>query len=253
MSKKEKQHICNRCGENLPPQAQFCPSCGAKVKATVFRKWWFWTVLAVSLILAVLPIVIIFTTSDKEPAIESASEPSTVVETSVQTTPTFIEENAEDSVTEEPIPSEYEFALRKAESCSRVMNMSKAGIYNELTAGHGETFSDEAVQYAMDNLKADWKSNARACAFDYSETFHMSKRRVYNQLKAEGEYGEGFTQEEAQYAVDRASIDWGKNAMFKALRYQKEWGLSNEQIYAMLISSEEFTEEEAKLAVDILR
>ena len=39
-----------------------------------------------------------------------------------------------------------------------------------------------------------------AKAKDYSDTMHMSKRGIYDQLTSE--YGEKFTDEEAQYAVD---------------------------------------------------
>lgn len=252
MKKKENPSVCGKCGANLPHHVKFCPNCGTKVKVALFRRWWFWTILAASLILMALFAVVIFMTIDKKPKTGSTSEPSFAIAISEQTVPTFVEKGSTEA-TEETIPAEYEYALRKAESCSEVMNMSKAGIYNELITGHGETFSGEAAHYAMDNLKVDWNANALACAKDYSETFHMSKTRIYKQLKADGEYGEGFTAEEAQYAVDKASIDWNANAMFKALRYQKEWGLSAEQIYIMLVSAEEFTEDEAQFAVDRLR
>ncbi|MCQ9299542.1 Ltp family lipoprotein [Staphylococcus hyicus] len=35
--------------------------------------------------------------------------------------------------------------------------MSKAGIYDQLTSEYGEQFPDEAAQYAIDNLDADYK------------------------------------------------------------------------------------------------
>ena len=61
---------------------------------------------------------------------------------------------------EENIPTEYKSALRKAESYSETMNMSKAGIYDQLTSEYGEKFTAEAAQYAIDNLQADWNKNA---------------------------------------------------------------------------------------------
>ncbi len=40
------------------------------------------------------------------------------------------------------------------------MSMSKEGLYDQLTSEYGEKFSDEAAQYAMDNLEVDWNKNA---------------------------------------------------------------------------------------------
>ena len=53
------------------------------------------------------------------------------------------------------IPAEYTSALNKAESYSEMMYMSKKGLYDQLTSEYGESFSEEAAQYAVDNIKAD--------------------------------------------------------------------------------------------------
>ncbi len=91
-------------------------------------------------------------------------------------------------------------ALKKAESYSSTMHMSKKGIYKQLTSDYGEKFTAEEAQYAVDNMKADWNANALAKAKTYQESMHMSKQKIYEQLTSE--YGEKFTAEEAQYAVD---------------------------------------------------
>ena len=101
---------------------------------------------------------------------------------------------------EENIPTEYKSALRKAESYSETMNMSKAGIYDQLTSEYGEKFTAEAAQYAIDNVQADWKENALKTAKSYQEIMSMSPAAIYDQLISE--YGEKFTAEEAQYAID---------------------------------------------------
>ena len=62
--------------------------------------------------------------------------------------------------TESNIPTEYKSALKKAESYSNMMHMSKQGIYDQLTSEYGEKFSPEAAQYAIDNMQADWNANA---------------------------------------------------------------------------------------------
>ena len=84
--------------------------------------------------------------------------------------------------------------------------MSKAAISDHLVSEYGEQFSEEAAQYAIDNLVADWNANALAKAEDYAKTMQMSKAGIYDQLISE--YGEKFTPEEAQYAVDNVEADW---------------------------------------------
>ena len=95
---------------------------------------------------------------------------------------------------------EYLNALAKAESYSKIMYMSKKGIYDQLTSDYGEKFSAAAAQYAIDNMKADWNANALSKAKTYQTTMSMSKSAIYDQLISD--YGEKFTAEEAQYAVD---------------------------------------------------
>ena len=100
----------------------------------------------------------------------------------------------------EDIPTEYKSALKKAKTYSDIMNMSKAGLYNQLTSEYGEKFTAEAAQYAIDNVDADWKENALKKAKTYQESMAMSPSAIYDQLVSE--HGEKFTAEEAQYAVD---------------------------------------------------
>lgn len=117
-----------------------------------------------------------------------------------------VTKKATKKVTEEPtekptsVPKEYQNALKKAKVYSDTMYMSKSGVYNQLTSEYGEGFSEDAANYAIENLDADYKANALAKAKTYQETMAMSKSAIYDQLVSE--YGEGFTEEEAQYAID---------------------------------------------------
>ena len=100
--------------------------------------------------------------------------------------------------------------------------MSKAAIYDQLTSEYGEQFTEQAAQYAMENLQADWNANALACAASYSENMHLSKAAIYDQLTSE--YGEQFTAEEARYAVDNLEADYRENAPCKRQnRIRKTW------------------------------
>lgn len=100
---------------------------------------------------------------------------------------------------EPDVPREYKSALKKAETYSEKMHMSKQGIYDQLTSEYGEQFSAEAAQYAIDNLQADFNENALEKAKTYQETMDMSPEAIRDQLTSE--YGEKFTKEEADYAI----------------------------------------------------
>lgn len=81
----------------------------------------------------------------------------------------------------------------------------------------------------------------------------MSKAGIYNQLTSE--YGDKFTPEAAQYAIDNVQADWNKNALKKAKTYQDTMAMSPSAIYDQLISEygEKFTPEQAQYAIDNLQ
>ena len=101
------------------------------------------------------------------------------------------------SLGKEPTTEEKN-ALKKAETYSNSLHMSKQGIYNQLTSSV-EGFSKEAAQYAIDNIEADWNKNALEKAKTYQTSMSMSSKAIYNQLTSSVE---GFTKSEAQYAID---------------------------------------------------
>lgn len=106
----------------------------------------------------------------------------------------------EQAADEKDVPQEYKNALKSAETYSEMMHMSKAAIYDQLISEYGEDFPEDAAQYAIDNLEADWNYNALKSAETYYEEMAMSKSAIYDQLISE--YGDQFTAEQAQYAVD---------------------------------------------------
>lgn len=101
------------------------------------------------------------------------------------------------SLGKEPTTEEKN-ALKKAETYSDTLHMSKQGIYNQLTSSV-EGFTKEAAQYAIDNIEADWNKNALEKAKSYQTSMSMSSKAIYNQLTSSVE---GFTKSEAQYAID---------------------------------------------------
>lgn len=127
----------------------------------------------------------------------AASEPAAAVVTPVS-------EAAEDDVasdepdTSDSVPAEYTSALREAQNYDRIMNMSKQGLFDQLTSEYGGQFSGEAAQYAVDHLDADWNANALAQAESYQD-MNMSPAGIHDQLTSA--YGGQFTPEQADYAL----------------------------------------------------
>ena len=94
--------------------------------------------------------------------------------------------------------------------------------------------------------------NALRSAETYSDMMYMSKQGIYDQLTSE--YGEKFTPEEAQYAIDNIKGDYLETALKSAKKYQENMSMSKDAIYDQLVSDygEKFTAEEAQYAIDNL-
>lgn len=86
----------------------------------------------------------------------------------------------------------------------------------------------------------------------YATRMHMSKQGVYDQLVSE--YGEQFSAEAAQYAIDNVKADWNANALAKAKSYQDQMSMSPAAIHDQLTSEygEKFTAAEADYAIEHL-
>ena len=175
----------------------------------------------------------------------------TVQEVSQNNSENTIAENKSEDKIDNNVPMEYRSVMEKAKFYSDVLNMSKARMYEELTAGCG--FTAEEAQYAVDNVKVDWKENALKTAKTYEDK-SISKAEIYNQLTSEF-YDYDFTEEEAQYAVDNLEFDWKENALEEAKFYQKFMSMSPGEIYDQLTSEYggKYTVEEAQYAIDNLK
>jgi len=101
------------------------------------------------------------------------------------------------------------------------------------------------------SVPREYKSALNKAA-SYANTMHMSKRGVYGQLVSE--YGEKFSAEAAQYAIDNVKADWNANALAKAKNYQNTMNMSPSAIHDQLTSEygEKFTQTEADYAIQHL-
>lgn len=230
---------CKSCGKEIASNAKICPGCGAKNKKPFYKAVWFWVIVAIIVIGAAASGNSTDSDKDNNKYEKNKANKVTVVDLSSMTEAerdTWCNDNkincttkteysdtvAKDGFISQSVAADkviYEGdkitvsislgkepttgqknALKKAESYSNTMHMSKNGIYKQLTSEYGEGFTKEEAQYAVDNMKADWKANALAKAKSYQDSMNMSKNAIYKQLTSE--YGEGFTAEEAQYAID---------------------------------------------------
>ncbi len=139
-------------------------------KKPFYLRWWFIT-LVILVLLGGCASVMGGGSSKSTSASSSsaAADSSAVAEASQESGGESSSAGAAESNTKQNdnnVPTEYKSALKKAESYSRTMHMSKQGIYNQLTSEF-EKFSPEAAQYAVDNVKANWNANALEKAKSY--------------------------------------------------------------------------------------
>jgi Host cell surface-exposed lipoprotein len=105
---------------------------------------------------------------------------------------------------------------------------------------------------AIRRERAERRANARALesAENYLSFEAFSKQGLYKQLSSSA--GEGFTEAEAQYAVNHVHVDWNKQAVKAARSYLKTMPMSRSELLAQLSSSagEGFTYAQALYAVN---
>lgn len=108
------------------------------------------------------------------------------------------------------------------------------------------------LTYSKGRKPTQSELNALNKAQSYSDHQYMSKNRLYHQLTSS--YGEGFSAEEAQYAINHVKADWNYNALQTGKSYYTRQNMSKSRVYQQLVSpyGEDFTPEQAQYAVDHL-
>lgn len=96
------------------------------------------------------------------------------------------------------------------------------------------------------------KQNALKAAENYISFMPFSKKGLYDQLTSE--YGNGYSHEAAQFAIDNLEVDYKEMALESARNYQDFMPMSDNELYRQLTSEygEQFTHEEAQYAIDNL-
>ncbi|MFH1946944.1 MAG: Ltp family lipoprotein [Candidatus Magasanikbacteria bacterium] len=110
---------------------------------------------------------------------------------------------------------------------------------------------EQEIKDKTESVPAEYKSALNKATL-YANTMNMSKKGVYDQLVSE--YGEKFSVDATQYAIDNVKADWNVNALAKAKTYQDTMDMSPANIHDQLISEygEQFTQSEADYAIEHL-
>jgi len=172
---------CKACQKEIDPKATKCPYC-----QTDLRNWFIRHPIITFFLILIIISIVGSSGSNKQSDLKTNLNSNTSKEATKNT----------------PVPQispEYKAALNKADTYANLMHMSKKSVYDQLISPYGEKFSQEAAQYAIDNVKADWKKNALIKAKTYLKNMNMSPAAIRDQLISP--YGEKFTEEEADYAI----------------------------------------------------
>ncbi|MCC3289810.1 Ltp family lipoprotein [Arthrobacter sp. zg-Y1110] len=127
----------------------------------------------------------------------SQEDSGTVVEAPAPTaTPaeTYIPFVSDAPTLDPSVPKEYQEVMQSAQGFT-YMSLSKADMIDKLVY---TGYSPEEAQYAVDNLGVDFKEHALKKAQEYKE-WGDSPEEIHHMLVSE--YGEKFTPEEADYAI----------------------------------------------------
>lgn len=89
-------------------------------------------------------------------------------------------------------------ALKRAQEYLKNFAFSEKGIADQLKY---EEFTDEEIEYAIDNLDENWNEHAAKAAKNYMDLKSFSRKGLIDQLKYEG-----FTTEQAEYGADSVGL-----------------------------------------------
>src|SRR5699024_12475449 len=92
-----------------------------------------------------------------------------------------------------------ELALVAAREALEQGHYSEYELAEYLTSPYGEVYTDQAAQYALHNIVADWNAEALESAESYLRNSHYFFDRLHHKLIAES--ADKFTDYTARYAV----------------------------------------------------
>ncbi len=135
---------------------------------------------------------------------------------------------------------------------SEGQGFSEQGLLSQLTSSAGNGFSKSDAEFAINYLNPNWDAQAVDAANGYlSEGQGFSQQGLLQQLTADA--GDGFTESQAEYAINSLHPDWDAQAVDAAKGYLGDGeGFSRSSLIQQLTSSygDGFTESQAEYAVN---
>ena len=137
---------------------------------------------------------------------------------------------------------------------------SRQELLDTLTSEYGDQFTEDeaysAVTYLEENSLVDWKEEAVKAAKDHLKYSTYSRQELLDALTSE--YGDQFTDEEANNAIDYLEVsglaDWKEEAVKAAKDHLQYSTYSRNELFDTLTSKygDQFTAEEAEYALNQL-
>ncbi len=138
---------------------------------------------------------------DSETAAQETTTATFAAETTTQAPAESQSAEPEPAPAQEPeaaepeVPREYLNALRSAKQYLDYTAFSRDGLVRQLEF---ENYSNDAAQYAVDNVGANWNEQAAKSAEQYLDYTSFSRQGLVDQLVFEG-----FTPEQAEYGASQ--------------------------------------------------
>jgi len=126
---------------------------------------------------------------------------------------------------------------------------SEQGLLGQLTSSAGNGFSQSDAQFAINYLNPNWDQQAVDAANGYlSSGQGFSDQGLLQQLTSSA--GSGFTESQAEYAINSVNPDWDAQAVDAAKGYMQMGGFSQASLIQQLTSSagNGFTQAQAEYA-----
>lgn len=159
---------CKTCTKEISANTKSCPNCGAKNKKPIYKRPWIW-LIAIFILIGVVGSA----AEGNDSNTSSNSSTSAKLESSNDTT------ESNDSI--------------------EISDSTTAKNSEGIETSSNDTIESSSTGITSNNVSTEYK-NALEKAKVYQDSMAMSKNAIYDQLTSE--YGEQFTESQAQYAID---------------------------------------------------
>lgn len=88
----------------------------------------------------------------------------------IQEEPEIVEENEQ---AEDDVSRKHRNALSAAQNYIDFMPFSENGLFEQLTSGYGDEYTEDSAQYAIKNVEVDYNEKALEAAINYQEIMPM--------------------------------------------------------------------------------